>query len=80
MVQTVAAQIADLANNADVAAVAKIVQAATEEYNMKLIASACTRQDESDVLPARQLGQTVPPFTLQRETTAPIALRWRTRG
>ena len=39
IVQTVAAQIANLGNNADVAAVEKIVQAATEEYNRKLIAS-----------------------------------------
>jgi len=46
-----------LGNNADVAAVGKIVQAATEEYNRKLIASACTRP----LQPARQLGQTVPP-------------------
>ena len=60
IVQTVAAQIANLGNNADVAAVEKIVQAATEEYNKKLIASASTRMYESDVLPARQLGQKVP--------------------
>ena len=61
IVQTVAAQVADLGNNADGDAVGKIVQAATEEYNKKLIASASTRMYESDVLPARQLGQTVPP-------------------
>lgn len=80
IVQTVSAQVANLGNDADVDAVGKIVQAAAEEYNNKLIASASARQYESDVLPAHQLGQTVPPFTLQRETTAPVALRWRTRG
>ena len=70
IVQTVVGQVANLGNDADVDAVGKIVQAAAEEYNKKLIASASTRQYESDVLPARQLGQTVPLHASARNNSA----------
>ena len=61
IIQNVIAQITRLGNDVDTATIEEVVQAATAEYKEKLIASASTRQYESDVLPARQLGQTVPP-------------------
>ncbi len=47
----------------------RIVEKETTAYNARLIASACIRQCESAVLPARQLGQEVPlsPFSEKQQ-------------
>ena len=54
-------QVAALGDDVDKAKIDELAKAATEAYNDKVMSSACTRQYESDVLPARQLGQIVPP-------------------